>query len=271
MKGKPERWIIFPGTFFSLASIFAFAFSCTFIPLFCSVTPIGLLAPGSLQAEPGDAPSDQRQNGADDEDGPGSQPGEDQQKENPREGQNGKDGPDQESGEGDPGGEGAENGQDGYDDQEGKTAVISVAEDDPEMVAAIRKARSTLPYFWHRFKSPGQGEESFMIKVMIQDSYGIEHFWCGRLKKEKDSIECTIANEPGKVRSVAFGQVIRPEQKQITDWMFRRNGYIHGNFTMRVLIKRMPPDRADYYRSMLAEPGDPDYPAKPEDGPEDQE
>ena len=132
--------------------------------------------------------------------------------------------------------------------------VILVGRDDPEMVAAIKKARASLPAFWQRFSNPGANEESFLIKVMISDAFGVEHFWCGRLKKEGDEIECTIANEPHTVRIVEFGQVIHPEQSQISDWMFRKNGYIHGNFTMRVLINRMPPEKAEYYKSMLGQP-----------------
>ena len=140
------------------------------------------------------------------------------------------------------------------DSGEGSDEVIMVPGDDPEMNAAIQEARDTLPEFWTKFANPEPGEDSFMIKVMISDSKGIEHFWCGRLKKEGESIQCTITNEPQTVESVEFGQLIEPDPADISDWMYRKNGYIYGNRTMRVLIKRMPKEKADYYRSMLADP-----------------
>ena len=136
--------------------------------------------------------------------------------------------------------------------KEAASSDQSIQEEDPELYKAKQKARASLEKFWLALENVKEGEDSFMIKVRIQDPYGAEDFWCGKIQKSAEEIRCTIANEPKEVQSVSFGQSIVVEQAQIVDWMFRRNGYIHGNFTMRVLIERMPPEKADYYRSMLA-------------------
>ena len=125
--------------------------------------------------------------------------------------------------------------------------------EDPELLQARIKARSTLNYFWKKLDNPESNEESFMIKVRIKDSHGVEDFWCARIKRQESRIECTIANEPQTVKSVTFGQIISLDESQIVDWMYRKNGFIHGNFSMRVLIERMPEEKAEFYRSMLAD------------------
>jgi uncharacterized protein YegJ (DUF2314 family) len=39
----------------------------------------------------------------------------------------------------------------------------------------------------------------------------------------------------------------------MSDWMFMRDGKMHGNYTMRPLLKTMPAEQAAKLRSMLAE------------------
>ncbi len=124
--------------------------------------------------------------------------------------------------------------------------------DDSELEKARKRALATLDRFWQAFENPGEGEESFMIKVRIQDANATEYFWCGRIQRSETGIKCTVANEPREVQSVAFGEIIAVDQDQIVDWMYRKNGFIHGNYSMRVLIERMPAEKAEFYRSMLA-------------------
>ena len=52
--------------------------------------------------------------------------------------------------------------------------VINVEEDDPEMVAAIAKARDTLPHFWQVYEKPARGETNFALKLKITDKRGSE-------------------------------------------------------------------------------------------------
>ena len=64
----------------------------------------------------------------------------------------------------------------------------------------------------------------------------------------------TINNEPGLVNNVTLGQQWTIGKTEISDWMFMRDGKMHGNYTMRPLLKTMPEAEAEMLRSMFAEP-----------------
>lgn len=54
--------------------------------------------------------------------------------------------------------------------------------------------------------------------------------------------------------NVQFGQKWTVKKEDISDWMFMRDGKMHGNYTMRPLLKTMPEREAAQFRSILAEP-----------------
>ena len=132
--------------------------------------------------------------------------------------------------------------------------VVIVPSEDAAMEAAIAKARAGLPDFWKAFANPASGTERYSIKVAIRDGDQTEHFWTSDVERQGDKIFATIANEPQMVGNVAEGQRIEVPEADISDWMFRRNGKIVGNETMRVLLNYMPAEEAAQYREMLEEP-----------------
>ena len=129
-----------------------------------------------------------------------------------------------------------------------------VEADDADMLAAISTARSKLPEFWAAFEQQAPGDSDFALKVKITDSHGTEHFWVNALERSGGQIHGTINNDPEIVRSVAFGQRIEVPEADISDWTYTRNDKLKGNYTMRVLLKTMPADEAEQYKSMLADP-----------------
>ncbi|MFN7926277.1 MAG: DUF2314 domain-containing protein [Bryobacteraceae bacterium] len=73
--------------------------------------------------------------------------------------------------------------------------------------------------------------------------------------KLRDGVfEGWVSNEPGLVHNVKYGQTWKVKKAEIVDWMFRRGGKIHGNYTMRPLLETMPAEEAAKYRVLLAEP-----------------
>src|SRR5205814_8014059 len=54
--------------------------------------------------------------------------------------------------------------------------VVGIGDDEPEMAAAIAKARQTLPQFWQVFDKREHGESNFVLVVRITDKGRIEHF-----------------------------------------------------------------------------------------------
>jgi uncharacterized protein YegJ (DUF2314 family) len=132
--------------------------------------------------------------------------------------------------------------------------VISVAGDDPEMVAAIAKARSTLPQFWKVFEKPEHGESDFSLKVKITDKNGTEHFWATDIKRRDGKIMGTINNDPNIVSSVKLGDRIEIPEADISDWLYMRDGKMVGNSTLKPLLKQMPAAEAERLKKMMADP-----------------
>jgi uncharacterized protein YegJ (DUF2314 family) len=132
--------------------------------------------------------------------------------------------------------------------------VVHVADDDPEMNKAIADARARLPAFWSTFDNPAQDQSDFALKVEISDANGTEFFWANRLSRRDGKIFGTINNDPNIVKSVKFGEEIEVPPDKIADWMYMQAGKMHGNYTMRPLLKQLPKAEADRLRAKLAEP-----------------
>lgn len=132
--------------------------------------------------------------------------------------------------------------------------VIRVPNEDPEIAAAIAKARTTLPQFWKAYAHPGPGEEGFALKIAIKDGADVEHFWLIDVGRDGDKYYGTINNTPEIVGNVSAGDRHEFTASDISDWLYQRNGKIVGNETMRPLLKRMPPEVAEQYRAMLETP-----------------
>jgi uncharacterized protein YegJ (DUF2314 family) len=111
-------------------------------------------------------------------------------------------------------------------------AVLSVSADDPEMNAAISQARESLADFWQVFDSRDRGESDFALKVRIEDSHGIEHFWVTDLRRDAGNVYGLIGNDPNTVTSVKLGDEIEVPQDDVTDWLYMRDEKMVGNFTL---------------------------------------
>jgi len=135
-----------------------------------------------------------------------------------------------------------------------KDRVISVDAEDPEMNAAIAKARETLPQFWEVFEKREHGESDFSLKVRITDEGAIEHFWAIDIQVGDGKIMGTINNEPETVRSVKLGDRIEIPEADISDWLYIRDGKIVGIYTLRALFKKMPAAKVEEYKQRLADP-----------------
>lgn len=129
------------------------------------------------------------------------------------------------------------------------TFDISAA--DPEMNNAIKRARETLGSFWKHYRNPGKEEKDFLLKVKIEDSNGVEHFWCGNITIEGGTIYGDLWNHPEIVKSVKYGENIRIDAGSISDWMYYRSGRIIGGFTIRVLLKYLGDEERAGYESIL--------------------
>lgn len=124
--------------------------------------------------------------------------------------------------------------------------------DQREMDWAIAQARGQTGWFLSQMQA-GNGSD-WSVKVPIEDGGQIEHFWLTNISYDGGQFTGLIGNDPGVVSNVSFGDEWTVSHAQISDWMFVRDGKIHGNYTIRPLLKTLPPEKAKQLHAMLAQP-----------------
>jgi uncharacterized protein YegJ (DUF2314 family) len=128
--------------------------------------------------------------------------------------------------------------------------VVLVPADDPEMQAAIEKARQTLPEFIKAFQTQDKKERHFLVKAPFEENGIVEHMWVADLTIRRDSFDGVLADEPESIKGKKFKQPVTVKQDLISDWMIVEDGTAKGAYTIKVLRNRMSPkERADLDRT----------------------
>lgn len=133
--------------------------------------------------------------------------------------------------------------------QRDESEVVLIGTKDPDMISAIRSARSELDGFLKLAANPPSQTSGYKLKVMIREGENAEHFWVSPFRPTAEGFEGTLANDPKVVRSVKAGQSIRFTRDQVSDWGYVRNGRQVGSYTVCALFKKMPAEQANYYRT----------------------
>jgi uncharacterized protein YegJ (DUF2314 family) len=126
-------------------------------------------------------------------------------------------------------------------------ATVAVPAGDPEMAAAIAKARAGLPVFFCHATAPGPDEGGFMIKYDLLPGAPSEFIWAEIVSHKGDVTVARLLNTPLSA-GFAQDQQASVRDKEVVDWAYWRSGALVGGATMRVLIARMPAGEA---RAML--------------------
>lgn len=138
----------------------------------------------------------------------------------------------------------------------GDDRTVMVQKDDAVMERAIADARASLDRFLALAAAPPAATGGFALKVAIRDGDNVEHMWLTPFEPRADKFVGMINNDPELVKNVKAGKPFVFRREDITDWMYQQDGKLHGGFTTRALIARMPEAEAAPYRAMLAD--DPD-------------
>ncbi len=136
-------------------------------------------------------------------------------------------------------------------DQKPETLIDS-GFNEAEMDSAIARARREVDTFLAELAKPTGKDHA--VKAPVKDGDQTEHFWLTHVTYEGGKFHGKIGNDPGIVANVKFGQAWSIAKDDISDWMFVRDGKIHGNYTMLPLLATMPEKEAAAYRAMLANP-----------------
>ena len=128
--------------------------------------------------------------------------------------------------------------------------TIKVSSTDAEMNGAMARARTEVDTAVVKLQS---GAKKFSIKIPVKDGEHTEHFWLSDVRYQEGVFTGKIDNEPDEVRTVKIGQEVTVPKDEIADWMYFEDGKMHGNYTLRVLMKQMPAAEAEKYRRMMAD------------------
>ena len=134
--------------------------------------------------------------------------------------------------------------------------VIDFAPDDPEMGEAIEEARATLDQFLaNGFDGSGRGVESASFKVAFPVEAGEvtrEHIWVGDIARDGVGFTGRLANEPNFMPGLSLGSPVSFDRSMISDWGIFGGGKLHGHYTTRIVVTRMPAAQAAQYKTLLA-------------------
>ncbi|WP_284267699.1 YegJ family protein [Bradyrhizobium iriomotense] len=137
-----------------------------------------------------------------------------------------------------------------------RSPVIDVRTGNPEMNAAIARARNTLPTFWASYDAPKGTEAGHSLKVRFPTSgTNAEHNWMADVKKlGNGTYSGRFANRPRDLPGKREGDLVEFRDADISDWMFMRNDKIVGGETIKPLLKSMPKADADALRARMEQP-----------------
>jgi len=120
-----------------------------------------------------------------------------------------------------------------------------MADEDPHMAVAMRKARASLADFFAAMRHPTSSMSAFAVKIPIRDGDVVEYFWITQVSATGGGFSGRIDNTPRDVSNVVEGQVIEFRQEDIVDWMYLDGRRMKGNFTLCALMKDEPKRHVD--------------------------
>jgi uncharacterized protein YegJ (DUF2314 family) len=124
----------------------------------------------------------------------------------------------------------------------GKSSYANVSDNDKQMDRAVENAQRTLGFFMAALKAKKNGDTVFEIKKGFIDGDKVEHLWIKRVTYDGKNFHGEIDNRPNEVSNVHLGEHVTVAPRDVTDWMFLKDGKLIGGYTTRVLYARLSPE-----------------------------
>jgi uncharacterized protein YegJ (DUF2314 family) len=117
----------------------------------------------------------------------------------------------------------------------GEPTIYNVKSDDPEMDAAIRASKATLPEFLRVFERQDTATSGFALKVHYDDGSEPEHLWLANLSNRNGKLYGVISNLPEFTKAVKEGETVVIDTSKVSDWQYVQNHRLVGGRTIKVL------------------------------------
>ncbi|MFK5921283.1 MAG: DUF2314 domain-containing protein [Verrucomicrobiota bacterium] len=121
----------------------------------------------------------------------------------------------------------------------GRSDLVGLPDDHPEMLAAKKKARESLPGFFRIMEGHSEELTEFSVKVAFPTDLGDEHIWVSDLSLEARGLKGLLANDPNNIPGIKLGDEVVVEENRISDWSYCEGGVFQGHFTTKVLLPHM--------------------------------
>lgn len=122
---------------------------------------------------------------------------------------------------------------------EPRADVHGVDPGDPEMNAAMDRARSTVDGFVRRLPGLRFQGAFFTVKVPLTENGETEHVWINEPEFDGERFTGYIASVPVGLTSWSYGDKVTVTPDGISDWVAVFDGTLYGGFTLHVLRPRM--------------------------------
>jgi uncharacterized protein YegJ (DUF2314 family) len=120
--------------------------------------------------------------------------------------------------------------------------IIHIGDDDPGMLAATKKARSTVSEFVKALAAPKPIQTAFAVKLRVSDGTNTEYMWITDISFDGRAFRGRLGNRPYAVAGVTESDELSVEAGEISDWMYVEDGRLVGGYTMRVLRNSVSPE-----------------------------
>ena len=124
----------------------------------------------------------------------------------------------------------------------GEPTIYNVKADDPEMDAAIRDSKATLPDFLRVFERQDTATSDFALKVHYDDGLEPEHLWVADLSTANGKLQGVVSNVPEFTKAVKEGETVEIDTSKVSDWKYVQNHRLVGGRTIKVLRNHLSPE-----------------------------
>lgn len=119
----------------------------------------------------------------------------------------------------------------------GRLDVIE-ANADPELAAAVMRAKRELPTFIQSLQKPIAGQSDFAVNGRFQTPRGFEQIWLSVDRYESGVFFGRLNADPIAIPGKHKGDAVQVPEASVSDWLYRDNGKLAGGYTMELLLKR---------------------------------
>lgn len=130
-----------------------------------------------------------------------------------------------------------------------KENVVAYRVGDASISDARSAAVSTLPRFHELIEADMPA--TYTVKFPLTQNGATEHIWMQLDGYRNGRFVGRLANEPVNGKRYRMGDRIEVAEAEVEDWMVNTGSEMYGGYTVRAMLKDMPPEQAEKLRTMF--------------------